>query len=210
VRKQNGVADVGVIDYGTGNIQSISNAFERIGVRVRLVHEAAQLAGATHLVLPGVGAFGFCLERLRATGLLPALEAWVFGENRPLLGVCVGMQLLAETSDEHGTRAGLGWIPGRVTMLRSTGPCIRIPHVGWNTVRFAHAFGEFSGGSQCDFYFDHSYAYEPAEARQTLASCSHGERFTAAIRDGNVVGVQFHPEKSQVAGIRFLRGFVAM
>ena len=205
-----GVPEVGIIDYGAGNIQSLSNAIEHIGAHVRLVRDTKEINGMTHLVLPGVGAFGYCADRLRATGMLPALEEWVFTQRRPILGICVGMQLLADSSEESGLQAGLGWIGGSVNKLQSTDAGIRIPHVGWNSVCFEEDFGEFQQGSQSDFYFDHSYAYHAPRYGRTVASCTHGQPFSAAIRRENIVGVQFHPEKSQTSGMRFLRSFLAM
>lgn len=210
MKQRCGVIEVGLVDYGAGNIQSLSNAIEHVGARVHLVREAKGIAGMTHLVLPGVGAFGFCADRLRATGILPALEDWVFSQRRPVLGICVGMQLLADCSEELGRQNGLGWIGGSVRKLHSTGADIRIPHVGWNTVSFEEDFGEYRQGAQSDFYFDHSYAYhEPINGR-ILARCTHGQTFSAAVRRENIVGVQFHPEKSQASGLQFLRSFLAM
>lgn len=204
------VPEVGVIDYGAGNIRSLTNAIEYVGARVHVVCDRADIDGSTHLVLPGVGAFGFCSERLRATGILPALEDWTFTRRRPILGVCVGMQLLADSSEEFGLHAGLGWLGGNVTKFEITHTNIRIPHVGWNSVRFEEDFGECRQGLESDFYFDHSFAYRVPRCGRTLARCVHGHPFSAAIRERNIVGAQFHPEKSQAAGMRFLRSFLAM
>lgn len=201
---------VGVIDYQAGNIRSIANAFEHLGARVELIRDAAAMAKASHLLLPGVGAFGFCAERLRASGMVPAMEEWVFIQKRPLLGICVGMQLLADDSDELGMQQGLGWMGGGVRRLRSHDAEVRIPHVGWNTAVFEQPFGDFAAGDGADFYFDHSYAYREPLRGAPLARCSHAEPFCAAVQAGNLVAAQFHPEKSQTAGMRFLRGFLAM
>lgn len=203
-------ATVGLIDYQAGNLQSIANAFVHLGAEPRRVASAAEMVGLSHVVLPGVGAFGFCAERLRASGLLPALEQWACVDRRPTLGICVGMQLLADTSDELGQQAGLGWAGGSVRRLRPDTPETRVPHVGWNSVNFEEAFGEYHVGDAADFYFDHSYAYHgPTHARR-VASCTHGEQFCAVIRSANLVAVQFHPEKSQGAGMRFLRSFLRL
>ena len=201
---------VGLIDYGAGNIQSLSNAIEHVGAQVQLVRGTNDIDGMTHLVLPGVGAFGFCAERLRATEIVPAIEEWVFTQRRPILGICVGMQLLADSSEELGPHAGLGWIGGTVNRLQSEDTEIRIPHVGWNTVYFEDDFGVFQQGCESDFYFDHSFAYHSPREGQTLATCTHGQSFSAAVRRENIVGVQFHPEKSQTSGLRFLSSFLAM
>ena len=201
---------VGIIDYGAGNLRSIENAFEHLGARVVHVRTAGDMDPATHLLLPGVGAFGFCAERLRASTLVPAVERWVFDDRKPLLGICVGMQLLADDSDELGLQSGLGWMGGPVRRLHSDDPAVRIPHVGWNTALFKEDFGDFSAGDEADFYFDHSFAYRKPRQANALASCWHGEPFNAALRRDNLVAAQFHPEKSQAAGMRFLRGFLAM
>jgi glutamine amidotransferase len=201
-------AVVGIIDYQAGNIQSIENAFIHIGARVIRVVSEQQIQDCTHLVLPGVGAFGFCAENLRSSGLIPALERWALEEGHPLLGICVGMQLLSDRSEESEKSQGLGWFGGIVKTI-SARPGIRVPHVGWNVVEFANDFGEFAAGYKTDFYFDHSFAYQNPNKGSVLGFCTHGERFSAIIEQGNIIATQFHPEKSQEAGLRFLRGFLA-
>lgn len=199
---------VALVDYGAGNLQSLANAVENAGAEVRRVGPGATLDGVTHVILPGVGAFGFCAEQLRASGLVPLLEDWALAQRRPLLGICVGMQLLAHTSEELGEQRGLGWIGGAVRKLESPRPDIRIPHVGWNDVRFEQALGDFAPGARADFYFDHSFAYQAPRHGEVLGSCEHGRTFCAAVRRDNILGAQFHPEKSQTAGRRFLRAFL--
>jgi glutamine amidotransferase len=200
---------VGVIDYKAGNMRSIANALEHVGARVCSVSLVSELDSCTHLVLPGVGAFGFCAEQLRNSGLVSALQDWALQSQRPLLGICVGMQLLADSSDELGYQRGLGWGGGNVRRLRPKDK-VRVPHVGWNTVRFEEKFGEFEYGCELDFYFDHSYAYIAPTLAHTVGVCTHGAPFSAIIRRGSVVAAQFHPEKSQLAGLRFLRSFISM
>lgn len=203
-------ATVGLIDYQAGNIQSIENAFDHLGARTIRVRTEADIEGATHLLLPGVGAFGFCAERLRATGLVDRLRSWALEERRPMLGICVGMQLMADVGEEMGLQQGLGWIGGSVTKLRSLDRSVRVPHVGWNEAQFTEPFGDFASGDRVDFYFDHSFAYrEPVHGR-AIATCTHGEEFCALVRRGNLVAAQFHPEKSQEAGLRFLSGFMQL
>ena len=201
---------VGVIDYQAGNIRSITNAIEHLGASVLRVVSAGDIGRATHLLLPGVGAFGFCAERLRGSGLLPALETWTLERHRPMLGICVGMQLLADWSEELGHQKGLGWCGGSVRRLLSESSGTRVPHVGWNTVHFEEAFGDYRIGDSTDFYFDHSYAYYAPTLAKRTASCVHGQKFCAVVRCGSLVAAQFHPEKSQEAGMRFLRGFLSL
>jgi glutamine amidotransferase len=204
-------ARIGIVDYGSGNIRSVCNAVETTGAAVELVRQARDVEGCTHVILPGVGAFGFCADRLRASGLLPALTQFALNELKPLLGICVGMQLMADYSEELGRHEGLGWVGGSVrTLERIADRSIRVPHVGWNEVVFKDAFGLFQAGEVIDFYFDHSFAFSDVEPQRELATCSHGRLFSAVIRRSNIVAVQFHPEKSQVAGMRLLKSFIAM
>lgn len=203
-------AAVGIVDYQAGNVQSITNALQHLGAEVFRVARPDDVRPCTHLLLPGVGAFGYCAEQLRASGLVPVLEQWALRENRPLLGICVGMQLLADWSDELGRQAGLGWVGGSVRRLEAQRADVRVPHVGWNNVRFLVPFGEFGTDDEADFYFDHSYAYEAPQLGSVVASCTHGRTFCAVVRRGSLVAAQFHPEKSQSSGMRFLRGFLNM
>lgn len=200
---------VGIVDYQAGNTHSIQSAFEHLGARTAFVREAGALEEMTHILLPGVGAFGHCAERLRASGLVPALKEAVFDRGVPLLGICVGMQLLADHGEEMGRHDGLGWIGGVVREI-PVAPAIRVPHVGWNDVSFEEAFGEFAHGDRADFYFDHSFAYHDPRDGHVIGSCEHGERFAAVVRNGNLVAAQFHPEKSQAAGLKFLRSFLTL
>lgn len=203
-------ATVGIVDYQAGNIQSIANAFEHLGAKVVLIRDAVSIGQVSHLVLPGVGAFGYCADRLRASGMVDAIATSTFKDRRPLLGICVGMQLLADSGQEMGGHAGLGWTGGVVRAIVPALPAVRVPHVGWNDVRFDHAFGDFAQGAVADFYFDHSFAYHNPTSADVVGVCHHGSEFAAIIRRGNLIAAQFHPEKSQKAGLRFLSGFLAM
>ena len=201
---------VGIIDYQSGNIRSVANAVEFAGGAVVTVREPGDVRDCTHLILPGVGAFGFCAERLRASGLLPSVERWAFEDNKPLLGICVGMQLMADTGEEQGRHQGLGWVGGTVRQLeKPAGSDLRIPHVGWNAVEFREPFGKFHVGERPDFYFDHSFALDAPTSGRQVAVCEHGRAFSAIVTRDNIVAVQFHPEKSQTAGMRLLQSFFA-
>jgi glutamine amidotransferase len=199
---------VGIVAYQAGNIRSLESAFEHIGARVVRVRERGDMDACTHVVLPGVGAFGFCAQRLQDSHLTPALEAWALEQRRPLLGICVGMQLLGDRSEESPAATGLGWIGGEITRL-TVHEGVRVPHVGWNSVHFRHAAAGFAAGDEADFYFDHSFAYGAPTRGSVLGECRHGRRFSAIVARDNITAVQFHPEKSQTAGLRFLSGFLA-
>lgn len=202
---------VGVIDYHSGNIRSVVNAVEHAGGEAAIISEASELQACSHALLPGVGAFGFCAQRLQASGMTSALEHWAFTVRKPLLGICVGMQLMADVSEEQGEHRGLGWMGGRVRRLTADIPqTIRVPHVGWNEVHFREAFGQFKEGERPNFYFDHSFAYEAPTLGVEVGVCVHGRQFSALIRRDNIVAAQFHPEKSQGAGMRLLRSFFEM
>lgn len=201
---------VGILDYQAGNIHSIENAFGHLGARVVRARSDKDLADITHVLLPGVGAFGHCAEQLRATGLIPSLREAVLEGGKPMLGICVGMQLLSDHSEELGGHDGLGWIGGSVRQIQPQRPGERVPHVGWNDVRFEEDFGAFTAGQSADFYFDHSFAYRDPRTGRAIGICEHGGEFAAVIRRDNIVAAQFHPEKSQAAGLQFLTGFLAM
>lgn len=205
---------VGVIDYGVGNLGSVLRALEELRVAPVLVNRAADMHATDCLILPGVGNFADCARMLEAGGWTTALRDEVLGYKRPLLGVCVGMQLLADRSTEgaiegHDT-PGLGFIPGQVRHLRTLGSNLRVPHVGWNGITRTraddHLFKGIPDGT--DFYFVHSYAFVPQDPADVLATTDHGVPVTAAVRRGHVWGTQFHPEKSSRAGFRLLKNFI--
>jgi imidazole glycerol-phosphate synthase subunit HisH len=204
-------AVVGIIDYNSGNVRSVINAVESIGSQTRLVAYPDQLEDCSHLILPGVGAFGFCADQLRASEMLPTIEKLVLRNGKPLLGICVGMQLMADFSEEQGEHKGLSWVGGSVTKLEKCGESkIRVPHVGWNDVVFKESFGLFEAADVVGFYFDHSFAYNNPALGKELAICRHGREFSAIIKKDNIVAVQFHPEKSQTAGMRLLKSFLTL
>lgn len=205
---------VGVIDYGVGNLGSVLRALEELRVAPVLVNRAADMHATDCLILPGVGNFADCARLLHEGGWTTALRDEVQGYNRPLLGVCVGMQLLADSSTEGAEEGqgtpGLGFIPGQVRHLRSFGCTQRVPHVGWNGITRArtddHLFDNIPDGT--DFYFVHSYAFAPQDGGDVLATTDYGVPVTAAVRRGHVWGTQFHPEKSSRAGFRLLKNFI--
>jgi glutamine amidotransferase len=205
---------VGVIDYGVGNLGSVLRALEELRVTPLLVNRATDMHATDCLILPGVGNFADCARLLNAGGWVTALRDEVQGYGRSLLGVCVGMQLLADSSTEGSAEghytAGLGFIPGQVRHLRSFGCTQRVPHVGWNGItRTCHddrLFHTIPDGT--DFYFVHSYAFSPRDSADVLATTDYGVPVTAAVRRGHVWGTQFHPEKSSRAGFRLLRNFI--
>ena len=195
---------VALLDYGVGNLHSAAKALDRAGADVRVVPTVAEAAGAAGLVVPGVGAYGACLSGLASAGGAAAVATWLEG-GRPLLGICVGMQLLFEASEEGPVAAGVGVVPGKIRRL--TGP-VKIPHIGWDEVTVRPGSRLFAGlGDGTRFYFVHSYAPEP-DGEAVAAVCEYGGRFAAAVEHGNLFGTQFHPEKSGAAGLTLLANFV--
>jgi glutamine amidotransferase len=202
---------VGIINYGLGNLGSVRRAFADLGADVAIVNEPALLASVDRMVLPGVGAFAEGMARLRAGGWVEALQRRVREEGTPLLGICLGMQMLADGSDENGSTAGLGLVPGRVRRLDDLGCTLRIPHVGWNEVRFSEGTPLFAAIPQgTDFYFVHSYALPAGDLAATCATTSYGAPMAAAVQCGRVFGTQFHPEKSSRGGRQLLRNVLTL
>jgi glutamine amidotransferase len=201
---------IALIDVGAGNLHSVHNALVAAGAeRIAVTADPEIVRGARRIILPGVGSFRACAEGLHAiTGMVEALEERVLGGGVPFLGVCVGMQLLATEGHEHGVTPGLGWIPGEVRLIERTDPAIKIPHMGWNDVApsgHADAAGLIEPG---EAYFLHSYHYQPEEGRDIAAMTDHGGGLVAAVARDNIVGVQFHPEKSQSYGLAMLARFL--
>jgi glutamine amidotransferase len=195
-----------LIDYGAGNLHSVHNALKAAGAGdVHVTADPDVVAKAGRIVLPGVGAFAHCMEALSAIdGMVAAMEQRVRVEGTPFLGICVGMQLLADAGVEHGTTRGLGWISGTV---RAIAPAVdlKIPHMGWNVVVPTQGAPLIEAG---EAYFLHSYHFDAADAADVLATTDHGGTLVAAVGRGNMMGVQFHPEKSQAYGINFLKRFL--
>ena len=193
-----------LIDYGAGNLHSVENALRTAGCAdLSVTADPDVVARADRIVLPGVGAFGACAAALRAVpGMVEALERRVRGEGAPFLGICVGMQLLADEGEELGMHAGLGWIAGRVRRIDPAGTDAKVPHMGWNDVR---PVGDHPLLESGEAYFLHAFAFEGADV---LATTDHAGAVTAAIGRDNIAGVQFHPEKSQRYGLDLLARFL--
>ena len=195
---------IAIIDYGFGNLRSVQKALEFLGADARITDRAADIADADHVVLPGVGAFRDAIARLRETGLDQAVLASARA-GKPLLGICLGMQLMYEASEENGHYAGLGLLPGSITRLRG-GEGLKIPHMGWNRLRTRDC-PLFAAGEDPFVYFVHSYCAAAVDGN-TAATCDYGQTFTAAACRDNVLATQFHPEKSGDAGLSMLKGFI--
>jgi glutamine amidotransferase len=209
--------DVAIIDYGSGNLRSAAKAMERaaaeatIPARVTVTSEAKVVAAADRIVLPGVGAFADCMRGLASLpGMIEALEEAVIRRARPFLGICVGMQLMATTGREHGDHPGLGWIPGDVVALEPANGTLKVPHMGWNGLIIGEEAHPLLAGLADDTHvcFVHSYHLRPEKPRHVLAEVDYGGSITAAVGRDNLVGTQFHPEKSQSAGLRLLSNFL--
>jgi len=200
-----------IVDYGMSNLGSVKRAFEECGASVLVSDDPADCLQAEHIVLPGVGAFADGMAALQAGGWVGPLRYAVLEEKIPLLGICLGMQLLADTGFEGGETAGLGLIPGEVRRLTADTPETRIPHVGWNEAHHDGTHPLFAGiPDGADFYFVHSYHLVPVDAADTLASTPYCGTFTSVVGRGTVYGTQFHPEKSSRYGFQLIRNFLAL
>ena len=201
--------ELAIVDYGMGNRRSVEKALEHAGAAPVITADPARIASAPGLVLPGVGAFPKAMERLRELGLVEPLRAAV-AQGKPVLGICLGMQLAFERSAELGGAEGLGIVPGEVLALETGG--LKLPHIGWNEVSFARPDSPLLAGlpSRCAFYHVHSLAPRPAEPADVLGTAVYGTSFVTAVQRGSFYGVQFHPEKSSAAGLRMLAAFAAI
>jgi glutamine amidotransferase len=199
--------NVTIVDYGVGNVHSISNSLQSLAYAVRVSSRYEELKKADALILPGVGAFEVAMNHLTKNNLIEPLTQLVVHLQKPILGICLGMQLMAESSEENGVHKGLGWIEGHVKKLHIHAP-LSVPHVGWNNISIKNNSEMFSRlKNNTDFYFDHSYHFQCKPEHQA-AICTYGIEVTAAVNKDNIFGVQFHPEKSQVSGLKLFRGFL--
>ena len=196
-----------IVDYAMGNLGSISNMLKKVGAVSEITCDPARIAGAEKLILPGVGAFDAGMRNLRDSGFVPALSRRVLEDRVPVLGICLGMQLMTDGSEE-GTEPGLSWVPAHALRFKPSDPALKVPHMGWNRVQpnrpdpLLHELAD-----DVRFYFVHSYYVSCADPSHVLLNANYGERFDAAFRCGNIWGVQFHPEKSHRFGMQLLRNF---
>lgn len=202
---------IALVDYGLGNIQAFANIYRRLGIEAWAVSTASDLRRASRIILPGVGAFDWAMTRLQESGLQDALNEEVLGAKKPVLGICVGMQMMARSSEE-GVLPGLGWIDATVVKFdtRLLEGKTHLPHMGWNDAKPISTDTLFAGLDAPRYYFLHSYFMKPDREENTLATSSYGVTFTSAARSGNVYGTQFHPEKSHQWGIRLLKNFAEL
>jgi glutamine amidotransferase len=203
---------IAIIDYGLGNIKAFANVFNKLNIPVIIARESEDLKEASKIILPGVGSFDYAMQRLNDSGLRQALEKKVLQEKVPVIGICVGMQMLSKKSEE-GVLPGLGWIDGVVKkfILPSDSTTMRIPHMGWNEVSPVTGNKLFTGlETNSRFYFLHSYYFHCNNKENILAVSDYGGEFTCAVNSGNIYGVQFHPEKSHQWGVGLLRNFASL
>ncbi len=201
-----------IVDYGLGNILAFSNVYKRLNIPVAVAKSAADLQGATRLILPGVGAFDHAMELLLRSGMRNTLDELVLSQAVPVLGVCVGMQILAGSSEE-GQLQGLGWIDGDVRRFDSLDlqQTLRLPHMGWNDAKPVGSSVLFAGlNNDARFYFLHSYYFQCTHSENILAQAEYGTIFSCAVQSRNILGVQFHPEKSHHFGMQLLKNFAEM
>ena len=200
---------IGIIDYGLGNLTSVAGAIAKVGFTGTVTADPDELAKCEKLILPGVGAYPEGMANLNARGLVDVLNRLVIGERIPILGICLGFQLLGSESSEFTRTKGLGWIDAPVTRLTPDDDALRLPHVGWNDVRQHGDCILFDGiPDEALFYFVHEFRLDPPPADTVVGTCDYGGRFVAAVQRGNVFGTQFHPEKSQQHGLALLRNFL--
>jgi len=198
---------VGIINYGLGNLASVVNAFEYIDIPVQILSSADQLRKVSHAILPGVGAFGKGMANIKDNGWDKAIFDHAIEQKKPLLGICLGMQLLATTSEELGVYEGLNLLPGQVKKIVQQDD-ICIPHVGWNSVEQRNNAKTYENMAMPDdFYFVHSYVFCPEDEQHISGMTMHGQNFVSSVESNNIWGVQFHPEKSQGAGLAILKNF---
>ena len=202
---------IGIIDYGISNVSSVVAAVARAGGVPVVSADAADLAAADHLILPGVGAFGDGMKNLVERGLKEPLDRMVRDEGKPILGICLGAQLMCGDSEESPGGAGFGWMPASVRRLRPDDPALRVPHVGWDEFELVKESPLLDGiPGDALFYYVHSYAIHSGDPDIEIAVCTYGESFAAVLRKDNMFATQFHPEKSQHHGLKVIENFIGL
>jgi imidazole glycerol-phosphate synthase subunit HisH len=204
--------EITIVDFGMGNLGSIPNMLKRLGATARITSDPTEIAKAGKLILPGVGSFDAAMRNIESRGFIPVLRQKAFDERIPILGLCLGMELLADRSDE-GRLPGLGWVPGTVVRFDPTvtDPPLRVPHMGWNTLVTRMDIPLLRDlGDEARFYFAHSYHFVCDDPMDIAATTMYGSEFTCAVQRDNVMGIQFHPEKSHRFGLRVFANFLAL
>ncbi len=199
---------IAIIDYGMGNLRSVSKAFEAVGHQAVVTRDVRVIGNASHVVLPGVGAFGDCMANINQYGLVEPIHAAI-RSGKPFLGICLGLQVLFSESEEFGPHKGLDIIPGKVRRF-AAGPALKVPHIGWNQVHLQRTCPLFDGiADGAEWYFVHSYFVEPGDKRVAATTTTYGISFVSSVWKDNIVACQFHPEKSQAVGLRLIKNFGA-
>jgi len=199
---------IGLIDYGMGNIHSLMSAGEYLGIKIKICKNKSDLQLVDKIILPGVGAFGACMDILKSLGFYEELNNQVINNKKNILGICLGMQIMATKSLEFGETKGLNWVSGTVEKM-NVGDNFKLPHVGWNSLNHKKQSPLFNNlRIDSDYYFVHSYSFKNSNQNDVLATFNYSSNYTASINKENIYGVQFHPEKSQENGLRILENFV--
>ena len=203
---------ISIIDYGLGNIRAFVNVYERLNIKINIAHNTADIKNASKLILPGVGAFDFAMTQLNNSGMRQALEEQVIKHHVPVIGICVGMQMMAKSSDE-GKLLGLGWFDAEVKLFDAAKIPYktRLPHMGWNTINLLgrnRLLDKLNDESR--FYFLHSYYFSCNQSENIIAKTGYGIEYASAVNKGNIYGIQFHPEKSHQNGIQLLQNFAKL
>ena len=201
---------IGVIDYGAGNLRSVCNSLKKLSVNSTLIRSPEDIKGISSIIFPGVGSFGDSSEQLKKQRIFDPIKSWL-KEDRPFLGICIGFQMLFEKSDESPNSDGFGIIHGKVVRFPEENP-LKVPHMGWNEIKFENSSDPIWQGikTSTHFYFVHSYYPEPLESNSVSSITSYGLEFASSVRCGNIFGTQFHPEKSQAAGLKLISNFLEL
>ena len=201
---------IGVIDYGAGNLRSVCNSLKKLSVNSTLIRSPEDIKDISSIIFPGVGSFGDSSEQLKKQRLFDPIKSWL-KEDRPFLGICIGFQMLFEKSDESPNSGGFGIIPGKVVRFPEEN-LLKVPHMGWNEIKFENSSDPIWQGikTSTHFYFVHSYYPEPLESNSVSSITSYGLEFASSVRCGNIFGTQFHPEKSQAAGLKLISNFLKL